>query len=207
MSLICRANPVSRGLSRLATVRRPLQPALSLALAVALAFGFFACGGGEDAQLLPGETAREIEENLERVKQLAGEGECVGAADEAREVSNQVEALRGVDAKLKQALRQGTTRLEEAIASCQEATTEALEPTTEETTTTEPPKVPPGHEKHKVPPGQEKKEEREEAEEPVETTPTPPPAEESPPPEPPGEGGGTGAPGGVSPNSPAGGGD
>lgn len=205
MSSICRANPVSRALSRLATVRRLAPPALALALGATAALSLVSCGGSEDAKLLPGNTAREINENLDRVKQLAAEGECVGASDAAREVSTQVESLGDVDAKLKQALQQGTARLEEAIATCEETTTETVESLPEETT--EATKVPPGHEKHKEPPGQEKKHEREE-EEPAETTPPPPPAKEkSPPAAPPSEGGGTGAPGGVSPNSPVEGGD
>jgi len=142
---------------------RQLAPlALALALGAAAAFGLASCGGGEDAKLLPGKTAREITENLERVKQLAGEGECVGAADAAQEVGGQVEALNGVDAKLKQALQQGTARLDEVVATCDEATTETTVPSSEETETEAEEKAPPGHAKHKVPPGQEKKEEREE---------------------------------------------
>ena len=58
-------------------------------------------------KLLPGATAKEITENLDTVKQLASEGECIGAADAAEEVSAQVEALDGVDPKLKQALERG----------------------------------------------------------------------------------------------------
>jgi len=203
---ICRAKPLGRGLSRLATVRRLALPALALALGGVAAFSLVSCGGGEDAKLLPGSTAREINENLDRVRQLAAEGECVGAADAVQEVSAQVESLGGVDVKLKEALQRGTVRLQETIATCEEATIETTEATEETTETTKPP---PGHEKHKVPPGQEKKQERE-VEETTETTPTTPvpPAEESPPPvTPPGEGGGTGAPGGIGPGNAVGGGD
>jgi hypothetical protein len=195
--------------SRLATVRQPAAFALALALGAVAALALISCGGGEDAKLLPGATAREITENLDRVKQLAAEGECVGAADAAQEVSGQVEAL-GVDAKLKQALQQGTARLDEVVATCDEESTEALAPSSEATTTEET-KAPPGKEKkHKVPPGQEKKAEREEdEEEPGETTEptTPAPPAETPPAAPPSESGGTGAPGGVSPGSPVGGED
>ena len=70
---------------------------------------------GEDAKLLPGSTAQEITENLDTVKQLADEGECVGAADAAAEVSTQVESLEGVDPKLKQALQRGVARLDEVV--------------------------------------------------------------------------------------------
>jgi hypothetical protein len=116
---------------RLATL--PLVLALGVAAALALA----ACGGGE-ARLLPGETARQITANLDTVKQLAGEGDCAGAASAARQVSEQVEALGGVDAKLKQALRDGAARLNEVVASCAGTTTEATVPTEAETTTEKP---------------------------------------------------------------------
>lgn len=191
-----------RTFSRLAAVRHLALPALVIALGAAAAFGLAACGGGEDAKLLPGETAREITENLSLVRQLASEGECIGAEEEAQEVGRQIDALTGVDAKLKEALQRGSERLEETLVTCAEATAEAPEASTEETTS-EAPKTPPGHEKHKVPPGQEKKEEPVE-EEAGETT---APEEEAPaqPEGPPAEGGGTGAPGGVSPANPAGG--
>jgi hypothetical protein len=197
----CRANLAFRGFSRLATVRRPALSALALALGATVSLWLIACGGGEDAKLLPGNTAREITENLNRVKQFASEDECVGAADAVQEVSAQVEALGGVDAKLKEALQRGTARLEEVIATCEGESTEPVEPPTETTTT---------EEVEKVPPGQAKKEEKEKEKPPKEhpphgppettppeTTPPEPPAE----PAPPEEGGGTGAPGGVSPNS------
>ncbi|HWP33743.1 MAG TPA: hypothetical protein VNL97_08335, partial [Solirubrobacterales bacterium] len=90
-------------------MRRLAPPALALALGAATAFWLVSCGG-QDAQLLPGNTAREITENLDRVRQYAGEGECVGAADAAQEVGAQVKSLEGVDATLKRALEQGTTR-------------------------------------------------------------------------------------------------
>jgi hypothetical protein len=110
---------------------------LALALGVAAALALAACGGGE-ARLLPGETARQITANLDTVKQLASEGDCTGAASAARQVSEQVEALGGVDAKLKQALRDGAARLNEVVASCEGATTEATVPTEAETTTEKP---------------------------------------------------------------------
>jgi hypothetical protein len=109
--------------------------ALGLAAAVALA----SCGGGSDAKLLPGTTAREITENLESVRQLAAEGECVDAQDAALEVSTEVEALQGIDASLKQALQEGAARLNEVVLTCTEAATEEdteeTLPTTESTPT------------------------------------------------------------------------
>src|SRR5207342_567217 len=145
----CRQNLLLRAFSRLATMRQLAVPFIALALGVATAFALASCGG-EDAKLLPGATAAEISENLDTVKQLASEGECVGAADAAEEVSAQVEALGGLDPELKQALERGAARLSEVVATCEETTTEAFEPSTEDTEETAP----------KIPPGQEKKEEK-----------------------------------------------
>ena len=79
-----------------------------------------ACGG-EDAKLLPGETAREITANLDSVKQLSDEGDCVGAESAAAQVGEQIEALGGVDRKLKEALDNGAERLNEVVDECEEA--------------------------------------------------------------------------------------
>jgi hypothetical protein len=94
---------------------------LALALGAIAALGLVACGSGGSADLLPGRTAGEITENLDAVKELAGENECIGAENEVQEVSNQVDALGGVDKKLKQALREGTERLAQVVEGCQEA--------------------------------------------------------------------------------------
>lgn len=195
-------------LSRLATVRQLALSTLALALGAAAAVALVSCGGGEDAKLLPGNTAREITENLDRVQQYAEEGECVGAEDAAGEVNAQVETVSGIDPKLKEALQRGADRLGEVIASCEEAATETEPPSTEETTTTE--------EAEKIPPGQEKKAEKEREKEEKErekeaekaekeaekaekeAPPAEPPAEETP-----SEGGGGGASGGVGPGTPA----
>jgi hypothetical protein len=100
---------------------------LALALAVAAGLTLVACGG-EDAKLLPGETAREITANLDTVQQLSSEGDCVGAESAAQQVGEQIEALEGVDRKLKRALEDGAARLEEVIAGCEESTSEAIAP-------------------------------------------------------------------------------
>jgi len=182
-------------------MHRIAAPLLAVALAAAAAFVLAACGG-EDAKLLPGATAAEISENLDTVQLLANEGECVGAADAADQVRAQVEALSGVDPKLKQALERGATRLDEVIATCEEAETEVAPPPDR------------NEEEEKLPPGQVKKEEKErekeereleKEEEKAETQ--VPPEKESPQSEeeatPPSEGGGTGASGGVGPATPA----
>jgi outer membrane biosynthesis protein TonB len=105
---------------------RPSISLLALALAVA-ALALASCGG-EDAKLLPGETAREITANLDTVKQLANEGDCVGAEGAVAQVSEQIEELSGVDPKLKRALEAGATRLNEVITECEESNVEAIAP-------------------------------------------------------------------------------
>ena len=115
----CRENLLTRPFSRLGRVPRAVASLLALALAGGATIGLSACGE-EDAQLLPGGTAREITANLDTVQQLADEGDCIGAESAALQVSEQVEALGDVDPKLKQALREGATRLNEVVADCEE---------------------------------------------------------------------------------------
>lgn len=216
MTLNCRENPRHRPLSRLATVRQPVAFILALALGGAAAFALVSCGGGDDAQLLPGNTAQEISENLDSVKQFVGEGECVGAANAAQEVSAQVEDLGGVDPKLKQALQGGAAKLNEVVATCVETETEAVAPASEAPSTEEEDELPPGLEKkaekerekeEKTLEKEEEKQEKDEEKEAPPATPTTPtettPAEPTTP-APPSEGGGTGASGGVGPGAPVG---
>jgi hypothetical protein len=191
----------------------PRQPAslLALALGTAAALALISCGG-EDAQLLPGETAREITANLDTVQQLSDEGDCVGAESAAQQVGEQIEALEGVDRKLKRALEDGAARLEEVIAGCEEAATEAIAPAAIPTE--------PEEDTEKAPKEKEGKEKKEEPKQEEEATPEP--ATPSLPPQANGEGKGLekgkGPPaseeapeevgespsGGVSPGSPAG---
>jgi hypothetical protein len=104
---------------------------LALVLVGLAALGLSACGDSGSADLLPGSTASEITSNLDQVKELATAGDCVGAEDAARAVSSQIEELGGVDKKLKQALREGATRLNEVVAGCEEAETEETAPAVE----------------------------------------------------------------------------
>jgi hypothetical protein len=97
---------------------RPAASPLALALAAA-AIALASCGE-EDARLLPGGTAREITANLDTVERLADEGDCLGAESAALQVSEQVEALEGVDKRLKRALEDGAARLNEVVAGCEE---------------------------------------------------------------------------------------
>lgn len=105
---------------------------LAFLLGAASAVGLVSCGGGSDAQLLPGTTADQIESNLDQVAELAAAEDCVGAEDAVAEVTAEVEGLQGVDVKLKTALREGTEKLSEVVGRCEEETTEAeAEPTLE----------------------------------------------------------------------------
>lgn len=212
MTLKCREIMAQRSLSRLATVRHLVLSTLALALGAAAAVVLVACGGGENAKLLPGNTAQEINENLDRVQQYAEEGECVGAEDAVAEVTTQVESLQGVDPKLEDVLRRGAARLGEVVTSCQEETTETISPAEESPSTEETERIPPGQEKkaekerEKEERDQEKEEEKAEKEAEKAEKEAPPaetPAEKTPPATTPGEGGGTGASGGVGPGTPA----
>lgn len=101
---------------------------LAFALGAACAAALASCGGG-GADLLPGTTADQIESNLDQVEELAAEEDCVGAEDAVATVTAEVEELQGVDAKLKAALREGTAKLSEVVARCdEESSGEAAEP-------------------------------------------------------------------------------
>jgi hypothetical protein len=183
---------------------------LVIALGALTALGMIACGNGDSADLLPGSTADEITSNLDQVKELATEGDCIGAEDAAQAVSTQIEELSGVDPKLKQALREGATRLNEVVADCEEAPVEEEEETAPAIDEAEEPEA---EEKKPKPEKTEKDEKDEKAEELPEETTTPalPPQaegkakgqekqEEAAPVEP-----GVGSPsGGVGPSEPAG---
>jgi len=93
--------------------------AIVCALALAAALGLSACGG-DSAELLPGKTASEINQNLDQVRTFVAEGDCAGAESAVTEVSEEVDGLGDVDKKLKAALRQGTDRLDEVVSSCGE---------------------------------------------------------------------------------------
>jgi hypothetical protein len=191
--------------SRLARMPRGPQSMLALSLAALAGLGLVACGE-EDAKLLPGETAREITANLDTVQQLSAEGDCVGAESAAQQVGEQIEALEGVDQKLKRALENGAARLEEVIAGCEESTTEAIAPA----------EIPAEPEDEEREPKEKPKEKEPKPKEEEATEPPPPPP--SLPPQANGKGNGLekgngppsedegeeGSSGGVSPGSPAG---
>jgi outer membrane biosynthesis protein TonB len=170
---------------------------LALALGLAAAMALISCGAGNDADLLPGETASEINASLDMVRDLANSGDCEGAQDAAQQVSDQIDGLSGIDGKLKQTLLDAAERLNEVVADCVDTTTEAISPAT----------IPEPAESTTGPPEEKEKEREKEPkktktemppETPTETTPTTP-TTPAPVPVPPTDGGGTGAPGGVSP--------
>jgi hypothetical protein len=97
---------------------------LVFCLGAASAVALVSCGGGEDADLLPGTTADQIESNLTEVQELADAEDCVGAESAVAEVTAQVEELQGVDSRLKAALEEGTERLSVVVGRCEEETTE-----------------------------------------------------------------------------------
>ena len=78
MTFRCRENTAPGSFSRLGAMPRLPASVLTLALGGAAALALVSCGG-EDARLLPGETAREITANLDTVQQLTDEGDCIGA--------------------------------------------------------------------------------------------------------------------------------
>jgi hypothetical protein len=108
-----------------------LSPLLLAVLMGAAGAAALSSCGGNDAELLPGTTAEQIESNLDLVGELAGNDDCIGAEDAVAEVTEEVEGLEGVDLKLKTALQQGTARLSEVVADCEEEITEEAEPTFE----------------------------------------------------------------------------
>lgn len=97
---------------------------LAFALGAVCAVALVSCGGGDDADLLPGTTADQIESNLTRVEELTDEGDCVGAEEAVAEVTAEVEELQGVNLKLKAALEEGAERLSVVVGRCEEETTE-----------------------------------------------------------------------------------
>jgi hypothetical protein len=186
-----------------------LRTTIVAALAALAVAALSACGG-EDAKLLPGETAREITANLDSVQQLSDEGDCVGAESAASQVSEQIEALTGVDRKLKEALREGAERLSEVVEECEAA---------EEPEAVAPAEIPPkeaeseeqsGNKAEKEEEKAAKEREKEERKEEKEATQPPPPegGEQGPPEVPPGQektppGQEESPSGGVEPASPA----
>jgi len=150
-----------------------LTSALTVVVLGLLAAGALASCGGGGADLLAGETADEITQNLDRVEELASEGDCLGAEEATAEVALQVEELQ-VDSRLQAALSDGVDRLSERVGECQQA--EEEEEPTETVDTAEEPETTEAEEQS--PPGKGKKDEAEQPEEEAEENTTPPSSEE-----------------------------
>jgi hypothetical protein len=162
---------------------------LTFLLGVAGAVTLVSCGGSDDAGLLPGTTADQIESNLIEVEQLADAGDCTGAEDAVAEVAAEVEELRGVDLKLKTALQEGTDKLSEVVGRCEEeAVTEEPEPALDEDVEPEEVETDEKPEKEKPEKDEEEPSEPEEGPSEIEDTELPPSSNGE------GEGGGEGAP-------------
>jgi hypothetical protein len=178
------------------------------ALGAAAAVALVSCGGGSP-ELLPGNTAHEISENLDTVEQLASAGDCIGAEDAAHQVAEQIDELGHVDKTLKTAQRKGAERLDAVVAAdCSPETTESVAPaeipSSTEGLTTE------SHKKEKKEKGKPKKPDTFETETTTTTAPSTPTTTTTPtaptttPTPPPSEGGGTESPpGGVGPGAKA----
>ncbi len=123
----CREKPASGPFSRLAWMGPPRAILLALALGLLAAVTLSACGGDDNPELLPGETASEIKANLDLVEDLVANGDCIGAANAAAAVSEQVGSLTGVDQELQETLAKGAARLNEVVGECEEAPEEEAE--------------------------------------------------------------------------------
>lgn len=157
---------------------RVIASLVAAALAAAAAVGLVACGSGDDANLLPGRSARQITANLDRVERMAASGDCVGARDAADQVAQQVDELGDVDRRLKEALREGAEKLGDALSECVEATPKEVEtepaPSVGGTTAEPPAEAGKGHGKPKPKPSHEAT--------PAQPVPTPPATTPSKPP-------------------------
>jgi hypothetical protein len=122
--------------SRLRPVARLAAQALALTLGAAVALALVSCGNRDTKGLLPGDTASQIVDNLDRVKADAAAGDCTSAAAEVSAVQDQIDNLpSSVDSKLRANLEQGAQTLADKIntaGACEAAT----EPSTSTTTTT-----------------------------------------------------------------------
>jgi outer membrane biosynthesis protein TonB len=97
---------------------------LALLLGAAAMAVLSSCGGSGNSGLLPGSTANEINSNLDKVQELVANGDCAGAEEASGEISGQIEALEGVDSRLKQALSEGASHLAEVVSTCEEVPSE-----------------------------------------------------------------------------------
>jgi hypothetical protein len=121
----------------------PRVPALLLSLGLGAVAAFLvACGSG-GAGLLPGNNAAAIIANLDRVSELAQDGNCETAASVAREIEDQIDALpQSIDPQLRVALQDGIDRLISLTQEPETCTGETTETTPTVTQTVAPPTTP-----------------------------------------------------------------
>lgn len=98
----------------------------ALLLATIASIAIFSGCGEDRSNLLPGDTAAQIDANLALVEQLVEDGNCFEALNAAEEVRTEVEALGdGVDSTLRRNLLDGVTELQIKVQdTCVEADTE-----------------------------------------------------------------------------------
>ena len=176
---------------------RLIASILSLTLGLGAAFALVSCGSS-DKGLLPGETADQIETNLDLVASQAANGDCEGAQAAADDVAQQVDDLgHEVSRRLRRALSEGAAQVQSVVANCTptEVTTETTETATEFTDTAP---VKTDTEPTETTNTSETTAETTETTptEPTTTTPTTQPTTPTPPPPPPDNGGGGGDLGG-----------
>ena len=115
---------------------------LVFALGVGAAFALVSCGDDENPELLPGETAEQILDNLDTVAEAVDAGDCSGAEDAVNEIIGDIEDLdRPVSKELRQELKRGAVLLSERIdtdctpeETAAPTTTAPIETTTHEST-------------------------------------------------------------------------
>jgi hypothetical protein len=119
-------------------VTRLIASILSLTLGLGAAFALVSCGSS-DKGLLPGDTADEIEKNLDLVQSQAAAGDCADAQTSADAVAQQVDDLgTEVNRRLRQALSDGAAHVQDVVATCTTAVTSESTATETETVDTEP---------------------------------------------------------------------
>lgn len=134
-------------------MRRISLKLVAIFAAVFAALSVTACSS-DDPGLLPGDDAQQILANLDRVEELAANGECAAALESIETISGQIASLPdSVSDRLQQNLRRGVTRLSEVTANSCGAVPSDPEPTTE-TTTTEPETTPEEEEQDTGPTGE-----------------------------------------------------
>jgi hypothetical protein len=115
----------------------PGKPRKTAFFPAAIAAIALLAGCGEDrSNLVPTDTAAQIDANLVLVGQLVRDGNCFEALNAAEEVRSEVEALgNDVDSTLRRNLLDGVTQLQIKVQdNCVEADSEPVEPVVPEVT-------------------------------------------------------------------------